>query len=156
MEEKSKILKKATDELVEGVENLENAFSNLLENPIPEFVAGTNYFILKSQECTLLIAACDVALLTLPIVTPPTSKIRRIQYESVKVRLQKLVTDFAQLQLDLNILIPLIVPQRPLTSAEQGVKASTLLKITSSLPNTINDLVFAKGICVTIKKAFEF
>jgi hypothetical protein len=38
----------------------------------------------------------------------------------------------------------------------QGVKASTLLKITSSLPNTINDLVFAKGICVTIKKAFEF
>ena len=81
--EKSEILKKATDELLEGVENFENAFSNLIENPIPEFVAGTNYFTLKSQECILLIAACDVALLTLPTVTPPTSKIQRIQYRLV-------------------------------------------------------------------------
>ena len=38
--EKSEILKKATDELLEGV--FENAFSNLIKNPIPEFVAGTN------------------------------------------------------------------------------------------------------------------
>ena len=30
--EKSEILKKATDELLEGVENFENAFSNLLKN----------------------------------------------------------------------------------------------------------------------------
>ena len=156
MENKSKILKKATDELVEGVENLEKAFSNLLENPIPEFVAGTNYFTLKSQECTLLIAACNVALLTLPTVTPPTSKIRRIQYELVRERLQKLVSDFAQLQLNLNILIPLIVPQRPLTSAESTTKNVNLNEILNSIPTIVNDLVFAKGICVTIREAFEF
>ena len=154
--EKSEILKKATDELLEGVENFENAFSNLVKNPIPEFVAGTNYFTLKSQECVLLIAACDVALLTLPIVTPPTSKIQRIQYRLVKERLQKLVTDFNQLQLNLNILIPLVVPQRPLSSAESTTKNLNLNKILDSVPEIVNDLVFIKGICVTIREAFEF
>ena len=34
MENKSKILKKATDELLEGVENFENVISNLINNPI--------------------------------------------------------------------------------------------------------------------------
>jgi len=156
MENKSKILKKATDELLEGVENFENIISNLISNPIPELVAGSNYFLLRGEECKLLIILCNTALFTLPTITPPTSKIRRIQYESVKSRLQSLITSFGQLQLDFNILYPLIVPQRPLTSDQQVIKAAKLLSIATKAPEVIKDLVVIKGICVTIKEAFKF
>jgi len=99
---------------------------------------------------------CNTALAALPLVTPPTSKIQRSQYRSVRSRLQSLVVSFGTLQSNLNILYPLIVPSRPLTSAEQGTKASTLLAITSAIPGIITDLVFSKGICLIIKDGFEF
>ena len=156
MEDKSKILKKATDELLEGVENFENIISNLISNPLPELVAGSNYFLLRGEECKLLIILCNTALLALPVITPPTSKIRRIQYESVKSRLQNLVISFGELQLDFNILYPLIVPQRPLDSTQQGIKTAKLLTIATKAPEVIKDLVVIKGICFLIKKAFEF
>ena len=156
MENRSEVLKKATRELLEGVENFEKIFSNLVKNPIPELVAGSNYFLLRAEECKLLIILCNTALAALPSVTPPTSKIQRVQYRSVRSRLQSLVVSFGTLQSNLNILYPLIVPSRPLTSAEQATKASTLLAITSAIPGIIADLVFSKGICLTIEEAFEF
>ena len=156
MEDKSKILKEATDELLEGVENFENIISNLINNPLPELIAGSNYFLLRAEECKLLIILCNTALAALPLVTPPTSKIQRSQYRSVRSRLQSLVVSFGTLQSNLNILYPLIVPSRPLTSAEQGTKASTLLAITSAIPGIITDLVFSKGICLIIEDGFEF
>jgi len=156
MEDKSKILKEATDELLEGVENFENIISNLINNPLPELIAGSNYFLLRAEECKLLIILCNTALAALPLVTPPTSKIRRSQYKNARSILQSLVTSFEQLQLDFNILYPLIVPERPLDSAQQGVKAAKLLTIATKAPKVIKDLVLIKGICLIIEDGFEF
>jgi len=156
MEDKSKILEEETDKILEGVEEIEEVFTKLEENPIVELVASTNFFTLRALECTKLIVNCFKALAALPLVTPPICKIRRSQYIEIRDRLNSLKTSFTELQGNLNILIPLVSPQRPLTATEQAVKTSNLSAIALKIPDVFTDVTFMKLECERIKKAREF
>ena len=158
---KSEILKKETDKLLEGLEKIELRFRLLAEDPagylnefFPEdgefddstilnvFIKEPLFFDNRSADCIPLIANCILSLEILPPETPPQSKIRRSQYEEVSDRLENLRINFAGLQ-------------DAIGEAIAG-DVTALATIVDSLFSIIDNFVFMKFECEKIKKAMTF
>ena len=148
MESKSKIIKKETDELLEGVELMDERFQLLSADTLEVLTDEPQFFSNRSFECPSLITNCIKSLDALPSVTPPTSKIKRKQYEEVKEKLEILITDFNTLQLDVNIIL------NPATEA--ATKTAKLLTVSQAIPSVLNEFIFTKLECQKIKKAMTF
>ena len=98
MENKSEILKRETDNLLKGVDNISERFRELERNTLDTLSDEPLFFDNRSLDCVPLIANCTLSLQMLPSVTPPQSKIQRSQYEDIQSRLEVLRVDFANLQ----------------------------------------------------------
>jgi hypothetical protein len=158
---KSEILKKETDKLLEGVEKIELRFRLLAENPdgylnefypdastsslttvLDVFIREPLFFDNRSLDCIPLIVNCTLSLNSLPNVTPPECKIRRRQYEEIRDRLEQLKIDFTELQGEVEEAL--------------GGNATSLLTITDSISDILNNFIFMKEECDKIKKAMTF
>ena len=160
MENKSEILEKETDKLLEGVEEIELRFRLLAEDPVgylnefyPEdedsygsilnvFIKEPLFFDNRSLDCIPLILNCTLSLKVLPATTPPACKIRRSQYEEIRDRLENLRINFAGLQ-------------DAIGEAIAG-DVTALATIVDSILNILNDFVFMKFECEKIKEARTF
>ena len=123
---KSKQLGDKTKILIKNFEDLEKGFNDLIRNPentTPEFFVETG---VKGLGMISLIQAC---LLLLPTVTPPTSNVKRSQYQDVLATLQQLSTvTIPQLQ---------TLAATFLTSPEPATKAAALTNIVALLPGIV-------------------
>ena len=166
MESKSKILIKETDELVKGVEAIEPRFKLLEENPagylnkfFPDvstsdlttvgdvFIREPLFFTNRAVECTSLIDNCTKALNALPDETPDECRIRRSQFVFITSKLTQLISNFSNLQIQLNIFL------NPVTTAAN--KTIALGNITITLPDTIIDFELVKEESEKVKKAMN-
>jgi len=123
---KSKQLGDKTKILIKNFEDLEKGFNDLVKNPettTPEFFAETGVKVLA------MIPLTQACLLLLPTVTPPTSNVKRSQYQDVLATLQQLSTvTIPQLQ---------TLAATFLTSPEPATKAAALTNIVALLPGIV-------------------
>ena len=143
--QKNKIIKKETEELLEGVEGIEESFEELESDTLGVLAEGPDFFDDRAEDCEPLIENCEEALKALPKITPPTCKIRRKQYKDVKKKLETLIDDFEDLQESTDTVL------NPATEAT--TKTSELLTIAAKLPDVIKEFAFMKKECEKIKKA---
>ena len=169
MESKSKILKKETDELVKGIEAIEPRFKLLEENPegylnkfFPDestsdlitytvtnvFIREPLFFTNRAVECAPLIDNCTEALDALPDETPEECRIRRSQFVFIASKLTQLISNFSNLQIQLNIFL------NPVTTAAN--KTLALGSIIITLPDTFIDFDLVKEESEKVKKAMTF
>ena len=146
----NEILKNETKKLLEGSEELHDKFTDLTDvtTAATILVSATSYFDDRSEECNPLIENCDKSLNALPKFTPPTSKIKRSQYENVKQRLENLKSSFVQLQEKTDT-----VTSTTATVAEKGVAAG---EIVLEVPSILDDFTFMILECEEIKKVLNF
>ncbi len=88
MEDKSKILKRETDNLLNGVDDISERFKELERDTLDTLSDEPLFFDNRSLDCIPLIANCTLSLQMLPTVTPPQAKIQRSQYEDIQNRLE--------------------------------------------------------------------
>ena len=142
MENKSEILKRETDNLLKGVDNISERFRELERNTLDTLSDEPLFFDNRSLDCVPLIANCTLSLQMLPSVTPPQSKIQRSQYEDIQSRLEVLRVDFANLQ-------------DAVGEAISG-NVTSLATIADSIFGILTNFTFIKLECEKIKKAFIF
>ena len=140
--EKSEILKRETDNLLKGVDNISERFRQLERNTLDTLSDEPLFFDNRSLDCVPLIANCTLSLQMLPSVTPPQSKIQRSQYEDIQSRLEVLRVDFANLQ-------------DAVGEAISG-NVTSLATIADSIFGILTNFTFIKLECEKIKKAFIF
>ena len=140
--EKSEILKRETDNLLKGVDNISERFRELERNTLDTLSDEPLFFDNRSLDCVPLIANCTLSLQMLPSVTPPQSKIQRSQYEDIQSRLEVLRVDFANLQ-------------DAVGEAISG-NVTSLATIADSIFGILTNFTFIKLECEKIKKAFIF
>ena len=123
---KSKELGDKTKTLIKNFEDLERGFNDLIRNPentTPEF------FLEAGVKVLAMIPLTQACLLLLPSVTPPTSKVQRLQYQDILATLQQLNTvTLPQLQVSATTF---------LTSPEPSTKAAALTNIVALLPGIV-------------------
>ena len=140
--EKSEILKRETDNLLDGVDNISERFEELQRDTLDTLSDEPLFFDSRSLDCVPLIANCTLSLQMLPRVTPPQAKIQRSQYENIRSRLDTLRVDFANLQNSVG-------------EAVSG-NVTSLATIANSISGILNNLTFIKVECEKIKKVFIF
>jgi len=140
--EKSEILKRETDNLLKGVDNISERFRQLERNTLDTLSDEPLFFDNRSLDCVPLIANCTLSLQMLPSVTPPQSKIQRSQYEDIQSRLEVLRVDFANLQ-------------DAVGEAISG-NVTSLATIADSIFGILTNFTFIKLECEKIKKVFIF
>jgi len=144
---KSKIIETETKKLLSGIEQIENRFKLLKQKPLDTLADEPQFFFNRSANCAPLVINCTLALAALPASTPPACKIERKQYENVRTNLKSLISDFGNLQLNVNTVL------NPATEAV--TKTSQLLIITQKIPGVITDFASMKLECEKIKKAMD-
>ena len=142
MENKSEILKRETDNLLKGVDNISERFKELEQDTLGALSDEPLFFDSRSLDCVPLIANCTLSLQMLPRVTPPQAKIQRSQYEDIQNRLEILRVDFANLQDSVG-------------EAVSG-NVTSLATIANSIFGILTNFTFIKLECEKIKKAFTF
>ena len=142
MENKSEILKRETDSLLKGVDNISERFKELEQDTLGALSDEPLFFDSRSLDCVPLIANCTLSLQMLPRVTPPQAKIQRSQYEDIQNRLEILRVDFANLQDSVG-------------EAVSG-NVTSLATIANSIFGILTNFTFIKLECEKIKKAFTF
>ena len=140
--EKSEILKRETDNLLKGVDNISERFKELEQDTLGALSDEPLFFDSRSLDCVPLIANCTLSLQMLPRVTPPQAKIQRSQYENIRSRLETLRVDFANLQNSVG-------------EAVSG-NVTSLATIANSISGILTNLTFIKVECEKIKKVFIF
>tara|TARA_S200002703_G_scaffold136291_1_gene125560 strand:- start:292 stop:717 length:426 start_codon:yes stop_codon:yes gene_type:complete len=140
--EKSEILKRETDNLLDGVDNISERFRELEQDTLGTLSDEPLFFDNRSLDCVPLIANCTLSLQMLPRVTPPQAKIQRSRYENIQSRLEVLRVDFANLQ-------------DAVGEAVSG-NVTSLATIANSIFGILTNLTFIKVECEKIKKVFIF
>jgi len=142
MEDKSKILKRETDNLLNGVDDISERFKELERDTLDTLSDEPLFFDNRSLNCIPLITNCTLSLQMLPSVTPPQSKIQRSQYEDIQSRLEVLRVDFANLQ--------------DAVGEAVGGDVTSLATIADSIFGILTNFTFIKLECEKIKKVFIF
>ena len=145
---KSEILDAETKKLLAGVEQIEERFKLLKEEPEEVLFEEPLFFTKRAVDCVPLIANCVVALAALPRKTPDGCKIRRKQFGLILFKLEGLESDnFPNLQNELNTFL------HPTT--ETSARVIALANITITTSDTIADFDIMKKECEKVKKAMS-
>ena len=142
------VIGSASKKLIKGIPEIQNPITQLLPNI--EYVASSGnvvgdeaqqvvavlvpgFFTLQANRCIPLIVECQKALAKLPPATPPTAKIQRKWFTSMRDELRKLQTQtFPQLEANINTFY---------TVPEPATKLTALTNIVGQLPSIIQSFV---------------
>ena len=130
---------------IQSVASSGNLTSNQAQDVLQVLVPG--FFTLQANRCLPLIVECQKALAKLPPATPPTAKIQRRWFESMRDELQTLQSQtFPQLEANINTFY---------TVPEPASKVSAIGSIVSKLPGLIADFALMTVNLFKIKRALK-
>lgn len=116
---------------IESVASSGNLASSEAQEALSILVPG--FFTLQANRCLPLIVECNKALAKLPPATPPTSKIQRKWFTSMRDELKKLQSQtFPQLETNINTFY---------TVPEPATKLTALTNIVGQVPGIIASFV---------------
>ena len=146
-----KEIPKIQDPLTQLVPNIESVASsgNLASNEAQDVlqVLVPGFFTLQANRCLPLIVECQKALAKLPPVTPPTAKIQRRWFESMRDELRTLQSQtFPQLEANINTFY---------TVPEPATKISALTSIVGQLPSIVQSFVVMTANLVKTRMALK-
>lgn len=156
------IIGSASKELIKEIPKIQAPITQLLPN-VQAVVSSGNvvgeeaqqvaqtlvpgFFTTQANRCLPLIAECNKALAKLPLITPPTAKIQRKWFTSMRDELVTLQTQtFPQLEANINTFY---------TVPEVATKLSAITSIVSKLPGIIQSFVVMTINLVKTKRALR-
>tara|TARA_A100001391_G_scaffold203384_2_gene195583 strand:- start:48 stop:533 length:486 start_codon:yes stop_codon:yes gene_type:complete len=156
------IIGSASKELIKEIPKIQTPITQLLPN-VQAVVSSGNvvgeeaqqvaqtlvpgFFTTQANRCLPLIAECNKALAKLPPITPPTAKIQRKWFTSMRDELVTLQTQtFPQLEANINTFY---------TVPEVATKLSAITSIVGKLPGIIQSFVVMTINLVKTKRALR-